>query len=172
MNVNKDKNPLQNLRVASPCPADWKSMEGDDTKRFCSECKLNVYNVSAMTSGEAIDLIQKAEGRLCVRFYRRGDGRVMTKDCPRGLAAVRLKFARTVALTAGLVVSCFGIAIARETAKADEVDTWVDRAVERGRQVRPLKPVLDACFGQEVQGDMMVGGMMAAPLPPGGYSKP
>jgi hypothetical protein len=63
--------PLNNIKIASPCSADWNAMSGDDKKRFCGECKLNVYNLSGMTKDEAENLIIETEGRLCVRFYSR-----------------------------------------------------------------------------------------------------
>lgn len=86
--------PLDNLRVAAPCPADWQQMTGSDEKRFCSECQLNVYNLSAMTKLDAERLLLKSEGRLCVRYYRRADGTILTQNCPRGLAAVKRRAAR------------------------------------------------------------------------------
>ena len=82
-------NPLDNIRIASPCNADWDQMFGNDRARFCGQCKLNVYNLSAMTREEAELLIGRTEGRLCVRYFRRADGSVMTKDCPVGLRAIR-----------------------------------------------------------------------------------
>ncbi len=81
--------PLNNLKVASPCPANWDQMYGDNRKRFCGDCKLNVYNLSGMTKDEAEGLIRNAEGRLCVRFYKRADGSVITQDCPVGWAKVK-----------------------------------------------------------------------------------
>ena len=35
---------LQDIRIASPCPADWDKMVGDERVRHCSECNFNVYN--------------------------------------------------------------------------------------------------------------------------------
>ena len=64
-------------------------MYGDDRKRFCGDCKLNVYNLSGMSREEAEALIMNAEGRLCVRFYKRRDGSVITGDCPVGWARVK-----------------------------------------------------------------------------------
>lgn len=93
--------PLDGLRVASPCPADWGKMVGDERVRFCGSCELHVYNLSGMTRREAESLITNAEGRLCVRFYRRADGTVLTRNCPVGLSAVR----RRVARVAGSVLS-------------------------------------------------------------------
>ena len=82
-------NRLKHVRVASPCKSDWDQMIGTERVRFCGQCSLNVYNLSAMTRDEAESLIAANEGRLCVRFYRRGDGSIITQDCPVGLRAVR-----------------------------------------------------------------------------------
>src|SRR5258706_7014177 len=87
--MSKFDSPLDNIRIASPCQADWNGMYGDDRKRFCSDCKLNVYNLSGMTRDEAEALIINAEGRLCVRFYTRADGSVITQDCPVGWAKLK-----------------------------------------------------------------------------------
>ncbi|HTH50825.1 MAG TPA: hypothetical protein VL501_02765 [Pyrinomonadaceae bacterium] len=81
--------PLDNVHVASPCSADWDSMYGDDRKRFCKECKLNVFNLSGMTREDAERLITNAQGRLCVRFYKRPDGTIITQDCPVGWARIK-----------------------------------------------------------------------------------
>ena len=81
--------PLNDIKIASPCPADWNEMYGDGRRRFCGDCKLNVYNFSGMTRDEAEALIMNAEGRLCVRFYKRADGSVITQDCPVGWAKVK-----------------------------------------------------------------------------------
>jgi hypothetical protein len=98
------KNPLAHVRVASPCKADWDQMIGSDRVRFCGQCSLNVYNLSAMTRDQAEHLIAANEGRLCVRFYRRNDGSILTRDCPVGLRAVRARVSYwTKAATAALL---------------------------------------------------------------------
>jgi hypothetical protein len=95
--------PLRNLKVASPCPANWEEMYGDDRVRFCGQCRLNVYNLSGMSRVEAERLLASTEGRLCVRFYRRKDGTVLTRDCPVGLAAARRRIAKVASAVAGFV---------------------------------------------------------------------
>lgn len=82
-------NPLAGVHVAAPCQADWNQMMGDERVRFCGACNLNVYNLSAMTRDQAETLIARTEGRLCVKFYRRRDGSIITQDCPVGLRAIR-----------------------------------------------------------------------------------
>jgi len=83
------KHPLKHVEVAAPCKADWNQMIGSEQMRFCGQCNLNVYNLSGMKRDEAESLIARNEGRLCVRFYRRTDGSIITKDCPVGLRAIR-----------------------------------------------------------------------------------
>jgi hypothetical protein len=96
--------PLNNLKVASPCSQDWNAMIGNDRKRFCGECKLNVYNLSGMTRTEAENLLLNSEGgRLCVRFYKRADGTVLTQDCPVGWEALKKRVSRTAAAFVSLL---------------------------------------------------------------------
>lgn len=92
--MRRFSNPLSNVKVASPCPADWDRMIGDERVRFCGQCQLNVFNLSAMTRDQAESVIAGAEGRLCVRFYRRKDGSILTQDCPVGLRAIRQRASR------------------------------------------------------------------------------
>src|SRR5688572_32104102 len=92
--MSRFESPLDNVQIASPCSADWNQMYGDERKRFCGDCKLNVYNLSDMTRQEAENLLFVSEGRLCVRFFRRADGTVLTKNCPVGWKAIRARSLR------------------------------------------------------------------------------
>ena len=96
--------PLRSVKVASPCPADWDRMIGGDRVRFCGQCELHVYNLSAMSTLEAESLIARTEGRLCVRYYRRADGSIITQDCPVGLRRLRQRAARIKRAVASLVL--------------------------------------------------------------------
>ncbi len=128
---------LDRLTVASPCPASWDAMAGDDRTRFCGECRLNVYNLSAMTRPEAEALLRAKEGRLCVRFYQRRDGTVLTQDCPRGLAAVgrgTVRLAAKLAAAAVLLLSLALLAPARQRNRSTGRE-W--------REVEPVKTVMD-----------------------------
>lgn len=101
----KFDSPLNNISIASPCSADWNEMYGDDRKRFCGDCKLNVYNLSGMTRDDAEALLMNAEGRLCVRFYKRADGSVITQDCPVGWAKVKQRTKLFATAVASLVMA-------------------------------------------------------------------
>jgi hypothetical protein len=80
---------LEQIQVASPCHIAWDGMAGDDRVRLCRRCAKNVYNLSGMSRTEAEALVTRMEGRLCVRYYRRADGTMLTADCPVGVAALR-----------------------------------------------------------------------------------
>ena len=110
------KNPLSHVHVASPCKADWDQMIGSDRIRFCGQCNLNVYNLSGMSRHDAESLITRTEGRLCVRFYRRRDGSILTNDCPAGLQAVRQRLsylAKTIGAGALAFLAALGIHLTR-----------------------------------------------------------
>jgi hypothetical protein len=112
------QSPLNNIRIASPCSADWAGMIGTERKRYCGECKLNVYNLSGMPSKEAEDLLRQSEGRLCVRFYRRVDGTILTKDCPVGWAKVKERVSRVATAVFSLLMTLFaGVGIMNVFAK-------------------------------------------------------
>ena len=102
--MRKFTSPLEGVRVAAPCPADWEKMVGDERVRYCGRCSLHVYNLSGMTKREAEGLVANAEGRLCVRYYKRADGSILTRNCPVGLRAVKQRVSRIAgaALSAAL----------------------------------------------------------------------
>lgn len=103
---------LDDVRIASPCTASWDAMTGDDTVRFCGACKLNVYNLSNMTAADAAALVSRAEGRLCVRLYKRADGTMLTRDCPVGLRAAIRRASRAAGAALTAVLGIFSAATA------------------------------------------------------------
>ena len=80
---------LDNIRVATPCTAEWSQMTGDDRTRHCGECKKNVYNLSGMTRDEAEALLIEGNGDLCVRYFQRHDGTILLADCSVGVGRRR-----------------------------------------------------------------------------------
>ena len=90
---------LERIEVASPCSVPWDSMQGDEQKRFCGQCKLHVYNIAAMTRADA-EALFACEGSSCVRLFRRADGTVITSDCPVGLRRKRRRRLAAVVVVA------------------------------------------------------------------------
>lgn len=144
--------PLDDLRIARPCPASWSAMAGDARVRHCHLCRLKVYNLSAMTEAEALRLVAGAEGRRCVRFYRRADGTVLTRDCP-GPTPEPASAGRRVAMAAALA----GALVASDAA----LDRAIDAVVP---EVEVLVPPVDD--GEWLTGDVLVGDIEGPPLPP------
>ncbi len=103
--MSKYDSPLNNIKIASPCSANWNEMYGNDRKRFCGDCKLNVYNLSGMTSYDAENLLRNSEGRMCVRYFRRSDGTILTADCPVGWAKVKKQLSIYVSAVFSLMIS-------------------------------------------------------------------
>jgi len=109
--------PLGGLRIAAPCTASWEGMAGDERVRHCSLCSLNVYNFAEMTAAEVRDLLQRTEGRVCARLYRRADGTVLTRDCPTGIRALRRRASRAAAALVTALLTLPGLAFGGTTCK-------------------------------------------------------
>ena len=105
--MSASRSPLDNIKIAAPCTADWKFMLGNDQVRFCGQCNKNVYNLSAMTREQAETLIRRMEGQLCVRYYMRSDGTVLNANCPVGLRAIRQRTRRITTAIIALLLSFF-----------------------------------------------------------------
>jgi hypothetical protein len=142
---------LENLRIATPCTADWAEMSGSDKVRFCGLCEKNVYNLSAMTREEAESLVQRKDGRMCVRLYQRHDGTVLTADCPVGVQRERLR-QRVWARISGLAAS-FGLVLGLAGGRARADLTFKNRQ----------HPVAQ---NQPVPPHPVMGGAVARPEPP------
>ncbi|HEY3806777.1 MAG TPA: hypothetical protein VGL61_29440 [Kofleriaceae bacterium] len=93
---------LEDLRIATPCRADWNDMAGDERVRFCATCAKQVFNLSELTRAEAEALIAEKHGDLCGRYYQRADGTILLADCTVGGSASRARsFVLATALAAG-----------------------------------------------------------------------
>jgi hypothetical protein len=116
---------LDEVRVAAPCGVSWDDMIGTNRVRYCHHCRLNVYNLSAMSRADAETLIQGREGQLCVRFYRRADGTMIAQDCPVGRQAGRWALHRGwVLLTASLasvLAVFFGVSVVASSGRSQPV---------------------------------------------------
>lgn len=145
--MQKFTSPLRNIKVASPCSEDWNSMIGNDRMRFCGACEMNVYNLSGMTREEAESLVAGAEGRLCVRFYKRADGSVLTNDCPVGWARVRERIKIVATAFASLIFTFFGaigsVSIFSSSRKTAEVGAIAIGANSNtGARQMPTQPIM------------------------------
>lgn len=152
------------LEIASPCSADWSAMQGDAKRRFCSQCQLHVHDLSAMTRPEAEAILEAAgQGRVCVRFYRRLDGTVLTQDCPVGLRQrLRRAKARLATAAAGLLSGLLSLAGCTRDEKKPPRET------PRAAPVEPQPVVQGEVYVPErhEMGDVAVPPLMGKPRAP------
>jgi hypothetical protein len=114
---------LDDIAIAAPCNAAWSAMTGSEQERVCAECKLSVFNLSALSRREAEDLLNQSKpGAFCIKLFRRADGTILTKDCPTGLRLLsRAKFKMRLAISTILAV------FTSSPAKATYPDSQVER---------------------------------------------
>lgn len=74
---------LNQIKIAAPCDADWESMKGNDQVRFCDHCDLHVTDLSALTHYQAMRLVERSRGRLCVRYKQTASGEILTRESKR-----------------------------------------------------------------------------------------
>ena len=149
---------LENIRIATPCNADWDDMSGTEAVRFCGKCEKNVYNLSAMTRAEAEAFVGSREG-LCLRLYKRTDGTVITSDCPVGVAKKKLR-ARVWSAVSGAVAS---LALFVGLAGRARADVSVSDGNKKQKPTVTVAPQIHY---------PMMGGAVAHPEPPPPVKKP
>ena len=127
-------------------------MEGDDRVRFCRQCSLNVYNLSDMTAQEAAALVQEKEGRLCVGYYMRADGSMITTNCPVGLRRIR----KRVVWALGAAAAVFGFALTALASLTNQRERF-----SLLRNVKPFNQLANVLNPPRT----FLGGVMATPPP-------
>jgi|ERR1044072_11047 ankyrin repeat protein len=134
--------------IPAPCDADWDSMTGNERVRFCEHCSLHVTDLSSMTRKDALELVARSEGRLCVRFIPTPTGGLLTRTMPEKLYRIRRRVSRVAAgaFTATISISS-AMAQSRPASKADPLD----QAVPVLQQETQEQIIIDE-FGGRVSG--------------------
>jgi hypothetical protein len=148
--------PLDKISIAKPCTANWADMSGDERVRHCGLCKKNVYNLAGLKADEIQKVLGASDGRMCIRFYQRADGTMLTEDCPVGLAKLRKRLAllsgalaASLFLAAGSVLARMGFQTgdpAQKSTPSQSIETWLKygvtpRQVVMGDWCPPVKAV-------------------------------
>jgi hypothetical protein len=110
-------------------------MEGDEKVRFCSGCQQHVYNLSAMDVEEAAARVAEHSDDLCVRFFRRADGTLLTQDCSVGVEKKRRERRAAVKTIAILAVSAVYL-VAPAVIPGAIVGKRMGRPLTREEQIR------------------------------------
>jgi hypothetical protein len=118
-------------------------MSGNNRVRFCDQCSLHVYNLSAMTRRDAERLVMNTEGRLCVRFYRRADGTILTQNCPQGLRALKQHVSRVLSATLTAALSfCASVGLYSWVGVGVEPIPAMMKTMPQEEQREPVAPPL------------------------------
>lgn len=143
--MKNQKFDVNSLRVAAPCSVGWETMSGDERVRHCQSCRLNVYNISAMTEKEVENLISKSAERTCVRLYKRSDGTVLTKDCPVGLCQIQKRAARFAGATFAAILGLFSVSFGQKTDEksADASKIEIVRTVNQSAKISVKGTITD-----------------------------
>lgn len=154
--------PHELLQVSEPCPADWGSMSGDARVRFCARCQKQVHNLSEVTPREALDLILRSGGRLCMRIERDPLGMPRTRALAEPLYQIGRRASRLAAGAFGAALTLCSAAGARAQEASPEPARQVATATA------PVKPeggtvqdaVVTAQTPEPVENDRETGGVV------------
>jgi ankyrin repeat protein len=121
------------ITIPAPCDANWDSMIGNEQVRFCEHCNLHVTNLSSLTRQEAMRLVARSEGRLCVRYIQRPGGGILTKQVSAKLYPITRRISRIAAgaFTATLSLSS---AAAQTPTRTEKPRTGVEELAQGDRQ--------------------------------------
>ncbi|MFT5358520.1 MAG: hypothetical protein ACI9KE_005759 [Polyangiales bacterium] len=136
--VPKHKRSLDILTVPEPCEEPWNEMAPKgDGRRHCAMCIQDVFDLSTMTREAAEALLFESTGQVCVRFYRRGDGTVVTSDCtPVRHRALRRTASGALKMGTRVASACLAMLAALGVTRAAGVDVfaWV-RSTDVGKEL-------------------------------------
>jgi hypothetical protein len=156
------------VRVASPCKADWNEMLGDERVRFCLGCEKNVYNLSALPKEEAEALLHARLGNeLCVRFYQRADGTILTSDCPVGVKKKQRKKLALAVAGAGVMAAAAASFFTKTTCRQGEmIPIATTEPVPVPMMGEPAVETPPEPPAREVKGERVIVMGAVAPTPP------
>lgn len=100
---------LDHLKVQRPCSEDWEHMSGTDQIRFCRHCSQSVHNLTELDQTEAVRLVLRSKGRICLRLRFNPAGEPLFRAPSQRLHAIAR---RTSRLAAGAFTAVMGLSAA------------------------------------------------------------
>jgi hypothetical protein len=116
---------IEKIDVTSPCNEHWNEMIGNEQIRFCSHCAKNVNNISEMTRKQAMRLVRRNNGQLCVRYYTDP-----TTNRPVFLDTLHKITRRSPRVAAGVMATTFAVATAAYTQSTPQTDPQTGTQIE------------------------------------------
>ncbi len=112
------------IEVKNPCSEQWSEMAGNEKIRFCSHCAKSVNNLSEMTRKDALRLVRRSGGNLCVRYIK--DTRTNTPM----FAATLHQIARRTGVAAGVLGTSLMLSAAAYS-QGETIDVQTIRAAQQ-----------------------------------------
>jgi hypothetical protein len=153
--VEPPPEPLDKYRYASLCPSKWEDLSGTDRYRLCKQCQLFVYDFQKLDLTAAQRLVFQREGVTNPTFYKRGDARFLTQDCPVGIQR-RQKRLTAIAAVVVLLAGMLGLMFLVPPPKPPVVTSTAPATVARQRTGRSSRSI--GGRGQLVPGQTLPGG--------------
>ncbi|MEZ5962933.1 MAG: hypothetical protein R3F56_03710 [Planctomycetota bacterium] len=85
----------QRACIAAPCPGVGEDHAEGRPVSICSRCGLFVYDLTGLDGQQASNLTLTTEALPGPRFFRRQDGKFLTRNCPVGLQDLRARLRRS-----------------------------------------------------------------------------
>jgi hypothetical protein len=111
---------LDRINISSPCSADWDSMVGNREVRFCLHCSKHVNNLSEMTRKQAMELVARSRGQICLRINRRPDGHVQLAGHDNQLYQIKRRASRLAAGAFTAALSLCSSAVAQTPSSGEQ----------------------------------------------------
>jgi len=119
-----------------------------------------------MSRSEAEHFVTSGEGRICIRYYRRRDGSIITRNCPVGLQALKRKMSAVARAVCSGVLTFLSAVGLYETLGSifREPPMMGTMAIER--ELLPLPPQVPVATDIPlVQGEMVYAPQIKSPEP-------
>ena len=154
--------PHEQLKVSEPCSAEWGSMSGGERVRFCAHCRIHVHNLSEVTPREALDLVLRSGGRLCLRIERDPSGVPRTRALTEPLYQITRRASRVAAGVFGAALTLCSAAAARaQTPEPEPAQQVATAPAEVTPEAAPAQNTeVTAQTPQEVEVDNTTGGVV------------
>lgn len=123
--------------IPAPCNADWDSMIGNERVRFCEHCKLHVTDLSSLTRTDAIRLVERSRGGVCVRYIVGPSGGVVTRNMPEPLYRIGRRVSKIAAGAFSATLSISTVAAQTRPANSARQSTNVVESVQTAEKVEP-----------------------------------
>lgn len=129
--------PHERLQVSEPCSVEWDSMSGDERVRFCDHCQKHVHNLSELTPREALDLVLRSGGRLCLSIERDSQGIPRTRALVEPLYQIGRRASRLAAGAFGAALTLCSAAAAHAQTVTPEPPRQAVTTISDTTEVKP-----------------------------------